>query len=71
VWLLSTKTPDRYVDVTATVDRKIAALRAHHSQTAHMDDLEAMIKGWLTGHAAAAGLPDGSFAESFQVVVTA
>jgi hypothetical protein len=36
-----------------------------------MDDLEAMIKGWLTGHAAAAGLPDGSFAESFQVVVTA
>jgi LmbE family N-acetylglucosaminyl deacetylase len=71
VWLLGTKTPDRYVDVTATVDRKIAALRAHHSQTAHMDDLEAMIKGWLTGHAAAAGLPDGSFAESFQVVVTA
>ncbi|ETK33237.1 PIG-L deacetylase family protein [Microbispora sp. ATCC PTA-5024] len=71
VWLLGTPTPDRYVDVTATVDRKIAALRAHRSQTSHIEDLDGMIKGWLTGHAAAAGLPEGSYAEAFQSVVTA
>jgi LmbE family N-acetylglucosaminyl deacetylase len=71
VWLLGSPDPTRYVDVTGTVDHKIAALRAHPSQTAHMDDLEGMIKGWLTGHAEASGLPDGSLAEAFQVVVTA
>ncbi|GAA0395242.1 PIG-L family deacetylase [Microbispora corallina] len=71
VWLLGTPTPDRYVDVTATVDRKIAALRAHRSQTSRIEDLDGMIKGWLTGHAAAAGLPEGSYAEAFQAVVTA
>ncbi|MCT9928700.1 PIG-L family deacetylase [Planotetraspora sp. A-T 1434] len=71
VWLMGTMTPDHYVDVTATVDRKIAALRAHESQTAHVEDLDGMIRGWLAANAATAGLPEGTFAEAFQVVVSA
>lgn len=37
---------EHYVNITETVDRKIAALRAHASQTAHMTDLEARIRSW-------------------------
>ncbi len=71
VWLTGGMTVNHYVDVTSTVDRKIAALRAHESQTAHIPDLDGMVKGWLSGHAAAAGLPEGSYAEAFQRVATA
>jgi len=71
VWLTGGMTVDHYVDVTSTVDRKIAALRAHESQTSHIPDLDGMIRGMLSGHAAAAGLPEGSYAEAFQLVITA
>jgi LmbE family N-acetylglucosaminyl deacetylase len=71
VWLMGTPAPDHYMNVTETVHRKITALRAHESQTAHMDGLEEMIKGWLARLAAAVGLPDGSFAEAFQALNTA
>jgi len=54
--------------VTATFGRKIAALRAHESQTGHTDDLEERIRGWLTRAAALADLPEGHLAESFQVL---
>jgi LmbE family N-acetylglucosaminyl deacetylase len=63
--------PRHYIDVTDTFDRKMAALRAHESQTAHMDNLEEFVGGWLTANAAAAGFPVGRKAESFLVVSTA
>jgi len=59
---------NRWVDVTDTFDRKVAALREHVSQTAHMDDLEGMLRGWLGANAVTGGLPDGRLAESFRVV---
>jgi LmbE family N-acetylglucosaminyl deacetylase len=71
VWLSAHAKPDLRVDVTGTFDRKIAALRAHHSQTAHRDDLEDMIRGWLTMTAQAAGMPEGRLAEAYTVVTTA
>jgi hypothetical protein len=40
VWLVGSPSPNRYVDVTDTFERKLAALRAHQSQTAHRDALE-------------------------------
>jgi LmbE family N-acetylglucosaminyl deacetylase len=71
VWIAGSPTPTHFVDVTATFGRKIAALRAHESQTGGMDDLEERISGWLARAAALAGLPEGHLAESFQVLNTA
>ena len=51
--------------------RKIAALRAHESQTGHLDDLEDFLRGWLARTAERGGLPEGRLAEMFQVLDTA
>ena len=59
-----------YVDVTDVFDRKIAALRAHVSQTAHMDELETMLRGWLGANALNGGLPEGRLAEGYRVLDT-
>jgi LmbE family N-acetylglucosaminyl deacetylase len=71
VWVMGSPTLDHYVDVTEVFDRKIAALRAHVSQTAGMADLVGFVSGWLARNAAAAGLPEGRLAEGFRVVATA
>ena len=70
VWLVSHPAADLRVDVTDTVDRKLAALRAHRSQTGHRDDLDDLIRGWLTLNADQAGMASGRLAESFKVVPT-
>ena len=63
---------NHFVDVTDHFDRKVSALRAHASQTGHMGDgLAEMLRGWMSANAAAAGLPQGRLAESFQVIDTA
>jgi LmbE family N-acetylglucosaminyl deacetylase len=71
VWVSGSPSPNHFVDVTDTFGRKVAALRAHVSQTGHMDDLEERIRMWLTRAAESAGLPEGRLAESFQVLSTA
>lgn len=72
VWLAGAPhpLPNHYVDITDTFDRKLAALRAHASQTAHMDDLEGMLRGWNARNAALGGLPEGRLAEGYQVIST-
>jgi LmbE family N-acetylglucosaminyl deacetylase len=69
-WLVGGPTPNHYVDVTGTFARKVAALRAHQSQTSHMTGLEDMIRGWLARAAATAGLAEGRLAEGFQRMET-
>jgi LmbE family N-acetylglucosaminyl deacetylase len=71
VWIAAGPDPNRYVDVTDTFRRKVAALQAHRSQTGHMDDLEDRLRDRLALAAARGGLPDGRMAESFQVLDTA
>jgi LmbE family N-acetylglucosaminyl deacetylase len=68
VWLPGGLAPNHYVDVTDTFHRKVAALRAHESQTGHMDQLEEFLRGWLARTAAQGGLADGRLAEAFQVL---
>jgi len=70
VWIFGGPQPSHFVDVTDTFARKVAALRAHDSQTGHMANLEEFLRGWLTRSAALAGLAEGRLAESFQVLQT-
>ena len=70
VWLMAHHTPDHHVDITDTFDRKVAALRAHASQTGHMDELEKMLRGWGELTAERLGLPKGRLAEAYKVVAT-
>jgi LmbE family N-acetylglucosaminyl deacetylase len=71
VWITSSNDrADHYVDITGTFHRKIAALRAHASQTAHMTNLEERMRSWGTLQAKAAGLPDGRLAEGYLILDT-
>lgn len=71
VWITSSNDrADHYVDITGTFHRKIAALRAHASQTAHMTNLEERMRSWGTLQANAAGLPDGRLAEGYLILDT-
>jgi LmbE family N-acetylglucosaminyl deacetylase len=69
VWYLGGPDPDHVVDVTDRFDRKLAALRAHVSQTTHMD-LEGFLRERLSLLARAGGLPEGRLAEAFTVLRT-
>ena len=60
---------EHYVDITDTFDTKIEALRAHESQTSHMEDLPGMIRMWGERMAEQAGLPEGRVAEGFFVSI--
>jgi LmbE family N-acetylglucosaminyl deacetylase len=70
LWIMATESADRAVDVTAFFDAKLAALRSHVSQVGDGEQLDQMLRSWMTGTARAAGLLDGALAEAFQVVST-
>jgi LmbE family N-acetylglucosaminyl deacetylase len=70
VWVMGSSTPDTYVDVTDTFDRKIAALRCHASQLDPSADFSGFLKAWLTANAQAGGLGEGRLAEAFLRVDT-
>lgn len=58
--------PTAWVDVTATLDRKLAALRAHASQLRQPEALEGRIREWAREEGAAIGV---EAAEAHRVVV--
>jgi LmbE family N-acetylglucosaminyl deacetylase len=58
--------PSAWVDVTATIDRKIEALRAHASQIRNPAQLEARIRDWARDEGAAIGV---DAAEALRVIV--
>ncbi|MFG1657261.1 PIG-L deacetylase family protein [Micromonospora chersina] len=69
IWYAGGPAPDHVVDVTDQVDRKIAAMEAHRSQTAHLD-VATWVRDRLTTMADNAGLPPGRLAEAFTVLRT-
>jgi len=71
VWLMAHDTPNRWVDVTDTIDRKVAALHCHASQLPDPGTLDARMRSWTSATAAAAGLAAGTLAEAFYAVDTA
>jgi LmbE family N-acetylglucosaminyl deacetylase len=70
LWLMAAPDEriDHIVDITDTVERKIAALRAHVSQTGHMTDLEQRIRSLGAMWGRRFGLPSGRLGEAFQIV---
>jgi LmbE family N-acetylglucosaminyl deacetylase len=65
-WLFHTSRPDRFVDITATFEARVAARAAHASQTR---DPAALDRTWRE-RAAATGAPAGlALAEAFHEVV--
>jgi LmbE family N-acetylglucosaminyl deacetylase len=66
VYLFWSDQPDTWVDVSATIGRKIDALRAHASQIRDVEALEARIRSW----AAEEGEPIGATAaEGLRLVI--
>ena len=70
VWITGSPTPNHFVDITETFSKKIAALHAHVSQTAHNKELENMVRSWGERNAEANGLAQGRVAEIFKVIST-
>lgn len=70
VWMGAFSNPNRYVDITDTVELKLAALRRHESQLPDADATMQRVRQWVTATAKTAGLPDGSAAEGYLVIET-
>lgn len=71
-WLINSplREINHYVDITATFDLKVNAVRAHTSQVKDPEGLPGRLRQRIAPNTAAAGLPAGRLAEAFQVVVT-
>jgi len=70
-WVMAHPDTNHVVDITDRFATKVEALRAHASQTAHMNDLESRLREWAELSAKDGGLPPGRLAERFFVVATA
>jgi LmbE family N-acetylglucosaminyl deacetylase len=66
LYLFWSNEPTVFVDTSATVDRKIAALRAHASQIHEPEKLEERIRAWAAEDGQAIGTAGG---DAFRVVV--
>lgn len=66
LYLFWPNSPNAWIDVTTTLERKVAALRAHVSQIRQPERLEERIRRWATEEGRVIGVPA---AEAFRVVV--
>lgn len=66
LYLFWSNRPTARIDVSATLERKLAALRAHVSQIRHPERLEPRIRGWAHEEGEAIGV---EAAEAFRVIV--
>jgi len=73
VWMMSMAAAEgtmMHVDITATFDKKVEALRCHSSQTDRIENLEELLLEWAAGVAANAPMEPGCLAEGFRVINT-
>jgi len=66
LYLMWTNEPDTWIDVTATAERKIEALRCHASQIHDAEAVFARVRGRMTEQGAALGV---GAAEAYRLVV--
>jgi LmbE family N-acetylglucosaminyl deacetylase len=67
VLLFGTDSPDELVDITATIEAKLAGVAAHASQVGDRADLERRVRTWNAAIGADAGL---HYAEAFRTLDT-
>ncbi len=65
IYLTGPYQPDTYSDISATIDRKLAALREHKSQIADMDAMEKRLRDRYAGFAEGRGM---AYAEIFKKI---
>ena len=70
LWIMATAEPNRYVDITDALDRKLDALLCHESQHTDPEATIARVREWIAANGKAAGFGDGASAEAFRVVET-
>jgi LmbE family N-acetylglucosaminyl deacetylase len=65
LWLTNAVEPDHLVDITATIDTKIQALRCHESQVSERVEEFIRVRGKQAGEAAGLAYAEGFKAFSF------
>ena len=71
VWVMGGPDPNRFVDTTEVLSRKVKALRCHVSQLPDPEGMEERIRAFGERWARLGGLPEGRTAEAFRVLETA
>lgn len=70
VWIMGGPNPNRFIDTTHQIERKLAALRCHESQHNDPVGMADRVREWNSSIARTGGLPEGRLAESFRVMET-
>lgn len=65
LWLMGSTQPDRFVDIEASMGKKLEALALHRSQFSHLDDWTQKVRTWNSDIGAERGL---RAAEAFHVI---
>jgi LmbE family N-acetylglucosaminyl deacetylase len=71
IWLMAREAPDRFVDTTDVIDRKVEALLCHRSQMSAPDRIPEMMRDWGRMVAERAGFGPDRTAEGFERIDTA
>jgi len=70
VWMMGGPNPQHPIDITAQIDRKIAALMCHESQHVDPKRIEEIVRAWGASNAVQFGLGEGRVVEAFQIIET-
>jgi LmbE family N-acetylglucosaminyl deacetylase len=66
VYIHGSEKPDTWVDIGATMDKKIAALKKHVSQVGEWEEMEKVIRDWAAEDGKEHGM---AYAESYKVML--